>query len=127
MAAFLAENNVCGQTILQLTSIGNAIISELLRLKDFIPDVFKLETKEEQKKYGELLMNFNYFKISDSQDKKIENDPVSLKAIFLFHVFICLLLIRFFWNLMMSSEKIIVPSSADFTWRSRVFSSMSQI
>ena len=37
----------------------------------------RLEIKEDQKKYGELLMDFNYFKISDSQDKKIENDAVS--------------------------------------------------
>lgn len=38
---FLAENNICGQTILHLTGIGNALIGELLRLKDYIPDVFR--------------------------------------------------------------------------------------
>jgi len=41
MAEFLADNNLCGQTILRLVSRGNAIIAELLRLKDFIPTVFK--------------------------------------------------------------------------------------
>ncbi len=38
---FLAENNLCGQTILHLVSHANAIISELLRLKDFIPSIFQ--------------------------------------------------------------------------------------
>lgn len=39
-AEFLAENNVCGQTILQIVAEGNTIICELLRLKEFIPEVF---------------------------------------------------------------------------------------
>lgn len=40
MTEFLAENNLCGQTILNLVSGGNAIIAELLRLKDYIPKLF---------------------------------------------------------------------------------------
>ena len=40
-ADFLAENNQCGQTILRLVSRANAIIAELLRLKDFIPNIFQ--------------------------------------------------------------------------------------
>lgn len=38
---FLAENCVCGQTILQIVAEGNTIICELLRLKDYVPDVFQ--------------------------------------------------------------------------------------
>ncbi|XP_059615254.1 WASH complex subunit 5 [Phlebotomus argentipes] len=74
MAEFLAENNVCGRNLLQITALGNAIIAELLRLKDYIPDVFRLSTKEEQTKYAEIILDFRYFKISDVQDQKIEND-----------------------------------------------------
>ena len=48
---FLAENNLCGQTLLRLVSRGNAILAELLRLSDFIPSVFKME-KADQAKYG---------------------------------------------------------------------------
>lgn len=48
---FLADNNLCGQTLLRLVSRGNAILAELLRLSDFIPAVFKLE-KADQVKYG---------------------------------------------------------------------------
>lgn len=41
MTELMDENNVCGQNILQIVGVGNAIIAELLRLKDFIPDVFR--------------------------------------------------------------------------------------
>lgn len=41
MPDFLAENNICGQTILNLVSRGNAILAELLRLKDYIPKIYR--------------------------------------------------------------------------------------
>lgn len=41
MPDFLAENNICGQVILNLVSRGNAIVAELLRLKDYIPKVYR--------------------------------------------------------------------------------------
>ncbi|XP_052892416.1 WASH complex subunit 5 [Anopheles moucheti] len=71
---FLAENNVCGQTILQIVAEGNTIICELLRLKDYVPDLFYLKTKDEQQKYGEILKDFGYFQIADAQEAKIEAD-----------------------------------------------------
>jgi len=46
MTDFLDENNTCGQNILQIVSVGNAIIAELLRLKDYVPDVFKYLFRE---------------------------------------------------------------------------------
>ena len=36
----LNDDNVCGRTLLTLVSSGNAIITELLRLSDHIPDAF---------------------------------------------------------------------------------------
>ncbi|XP_035916794.1 WASH complex subunit 5 [Anopheles stephensi] len=71
---FLAENNVCGQTILQIVAEGNTIICELLRLKDYVPELFYLKTKEEQQKYGEIIKDFGYFQIADAQEAKIEAD-----------------------------------------------------
>uniref|UniRef100_A0A8W7PH59 Strumpellin n=1 Tax=Anopheles coluzzii TaxID=1518534 RepID=A0A8W7PH59_ANOCL len=71
---FLAENNVCGQTILQIVAEGNTIICELLRLKDYVPELFYLKTKEEQQKYGEIVKDFGYFQIADAQEAKIEAD-----------------------------------------------------
>lgn len=44
MGDFLATNNICGQNLLRLVSRGNAIIAELMRLKDYVPPVFRLVT-----------------------------------------------------------------------------------
>lgn len=46
---FLSEENVCGQSLLKLTSRGSAIIAEMLRLSDNVPRViilYKLSPKE---------------------------------------------------------------------------------
>jgi WASH complex subunit strumpellin len=34
--------NACGQNLLRLVARGNAIIAELMRLKDYIPPVYRL-------------------------------------------------------------------------------------
>ena len=49
---FLAENNLCGQTLLRLVSRGNANVAELLRLSDYVPNVFRLQNRADQTKYG---------------------------------------------------------------------------
>ena len=82
MADFLAENNACGQTLLKLVSRGNAIIAELLRLSDFIPPVYKLENKEDKEKYGEILLDFSYFRSIDLFEHKLNSKPV---CTFFFH------------------------------------------
>ncbi|XP_035827087.1 WASH complex subunit 5 [Aplysia californica] len=73
MADFLAENNQCGQNLLRLVSRGNAIIAELLRLADFVPPVFRLETRADQARYGDILSDFSYFNSADYFDNKIES------------------------------------------------------
>lgn len=73
---FLSLENNCGQTILKLVSRGNAIIAELLRLSQFIPPVFKLETKEDQEKYKNILPDFHYFECPDLYETKIDGNPV---------------------------------------------------
>ena len=78
MADFLAENNQCGQNILRLVSRGNAIIAELLRLSEFIPSVFKLESQQEKLKYGDIIFDFTYFRQAEYYDNKIETRPVSV-------------------------------------------------
>lgn len=40
MRVFLAEDNLCAQNLLKLVSHGNAILAEVLRLKDHIPTVY---------------------------------------------------------------------------------------
>lgn len=73
---FLAENNLCGQTILRLVSRGNAIIAELLRLANFIPPAFRTD-RPEYIKYAELLSDFSYFQTADAFENKIIARPVS--------------------------------------------------
>ncbi len=73
---FLAEENTCGQTVLKLVSRGNAITAELLRLSDFIPPVFRLETREEQEKYRFILPDFAYFDGPEFYEGKIDGSPV---------------------------------------------------
>ncbi|GAB6028824.1 WASH complex subunit 5 [Chamberlinius hualienensis] len=71
---FLADNNLGGQTILRLVSRGNAIIAEILRLSEFIPNVYKQE-KIGQGKYAEIISDFSYFKIVEQFDNNIEKTP----------------------------------------------------
>ncbi|OTF76996.1 WASH complex subunit strumpellin-like protein [Euroglyphus maynei] len=76
MNDFLEVNNVCGQNLLRIVSQGNAIIAEIHHLADMIPMVFRMETSSNnrQNNINELIMDFNYFKSSDSIERRIEND-----------------------------------------------------
>ena len=82
MVDFLAENNICGQSLLKLVSRGNAIIAELLRLSDFIPPEFKLDNKFNQLKYGEVLADFSYFRGPEFYETKIDAKPVRSEQTF---------------------------------------------
>ncbi|XP_076752994.1 WASH complex subunit strump isoform X1 [Xylocopa sonorina] len=76
MGDFLAANNICGQNLLRLVSRGNAIIAELMRLKDYVPPVFSLNSKKIVQKYGSIIIDFAYFKSVSTYEQKIENDPI---------------------------------------------------
>ena len=80
---FLAEENICGQTILKLVSRGNAIIAELLRLSAFVPPEFRLETKQDQVKYEHILPDFQYFSGPEFYEKRIDSNPVRTLCIWL--------------------------------------------
>lgn len=72
----LAENNSCGRALLTLVSKGNAIIAELLRLSEFVPSAYRLESRSDLSKYAELIPDFSYFKVSDTFEQRIESNPV---------------------------------------------------
>ncbi|XP_011303395.1 WASH complex subunit strumpellin [Fopius arisanus] len=74
MGDFLAINNTCGQNLLRLVSRGNAIIAELMRLKEYVPPIFRLGTKAHVNKYGSIIMDFAYFKAANVHEQRIEND-----------------------------------------------------
>lgn len=44
------------EKVLEFTSLGNAIISELLKVSELIPEEFKIH--DNNKKYNEIIMDF---------------------------------------------------------------------
>jgi WASH complex subunit strumpellin len=73
---FTSPENLCGQNLLRLTSRGSAIIAELNRLADNIPEVFLGPDKirdPEQRKYLEVLFDFHYLRDPDEFEKKINS------------------------------------------------------
>jgi hypothetical protein len=77
----LAGSNICGQTILRIVSRGNAILTELLRLSQNIPAVFRLETKEMAAKYEHIVFDFAYFRQAEAREKTIENSERLLEQV----------------------------------------------
>jgi len=77
---FLHEKNIAGQTLLRLVARGNAIIAEVLRLSAHIPDPFKLDKPVTLRKYGAILIDYNYIneqekgKGPDYYERIIEQD-----------------------------------------------------
>lgn len=74
---FLNKDNVCGQNLLRLTSRGSAIIAELLRLAGNIPEVFQGPDRirdPEQRKYLDVLFDFQYLKEPEDFERKINAD-----------------------------------------------------
>lgn len=69
---FLHENNVAGQTLLNLVSRGSSTIAEMLRLADNIPGVFTGEDSQEAEKYKDIIHDFTYLKKQDQYDERIE-------------------------------------------------------
>ena len=61
--------------LLRLSSRGEALVAELLRLSDHIPPLFALQEKQEQKVYGEVLLDFCYLKTPALYEHKIESSP----------------------------------------------------
>jgi len=65
------DHDVCGQELLKLVARGSAIIAEILRLKDYIPEFYQNE--KEEKKYQNIIFNFSYFEDVDYYEDKIQS------------------------------------------------------
>ena len=65
---------LCNQELLKLVGRGSAIICEILRLKDYIPEAYS--NKEEEKIYKEIIYDFTYFKsgIRDKFEEKLHSN-----------------------------------------------------
>ncbi|KAL0230343.1 hypothetical protein PCE1_003904 [Barthelona sp. PCE] len=71
---FISEHNPCGYQLLQLTATGDAVIAELTRLAQNLPSIFYLKTKEDQKRYANIIFDFQYLDNSTVLDYKIRQD-----------------------------------------------------
>jgi len=68
---FLSPDNLCGASLIRIVSRGSAIIAELLRLSDNIPDALQPIDRmkdTEQKKYASVLFDFHYLRDPEEYD-----------------------------------------------------------
>jgi len=75
---FLSEPNGAGQLLLRLVSRGNAILAELLRLSDRIPQAYRPESSQE---YASLIFDFSYFNREELYEKRINDDSALIELI----------------------------------------------
>lgn len=59
--------------LLRLSSRGEALVAELLRVSDHIPALFSLADRMEQKAFGDVLLDFAFLKTPALFEHKIEN------------------------------------------------------
>jgi WASH complex subunit strumpellin len=69
--AFIDGNNLCGQTLLRLSSRGSSLIAELFRLSNNIPSVYAEQNSKNPSLEQQLLFNFNYLKRPEYYERKI--------------------------------------------------------
>ena len=69
--AFIAKNNLCGQTLLRLSARGSSLIAELFRLSQNIPSVFHERNGKNASVERQLLFDFNYLKRPEYYERQI--------------------------------------------------------
>ena len=67
----------CGQNALQLAARGSTIISEILRLSEHIPTVFR--EPEKSPEYFKIICDFKYFQSQDAFEKAIQDSAELLQ------------------------------------------------
>lgn len=86
-SSFLAEDNLCGQTLLRLSASGSSILAELLRLAHNIPDVFthsgggdprEAAQSEGGPDYSRVLFDFAYLKRPEEYERRINQSTGAL-------------------------------------------------
>lgn len=72
----MADDNICGKNLLRLASRGSAIIAELLRLGENIPDAFREEKDirdPQQAKYAKVIFDMGYLKDPEEFERRIND------------------------------------------------------
>lgn len=71
---FLDADNLAGQTLLRLVSRGNAVLAELLRLSQHVPDAFKEPALRERSTYNSVVFDFSYFQRTHLYEDRISGN-----------------------------------------------------
>ena len=69
--SFIDPSNLCGQTLLRLSSRGSSLIAELFRLSNNIPAVYQEKADKHASLERQLLFDFNYLKRPEYYERKI--------------------------------------------------------
>ena len=77
--SFVAQDNLCGQTLLRLVARGSSIMAELFRLSENIPPAFQVQAKGGDEKYEPILFDFRYLKTQEIFERQI-NKSVELQV-----------------------------------------------
>ena len=72
MDSFLAEDNLCGQTLLRLVSRGSGILAELQRLSQNIPAPFQQDSADAAR-YAAVLFDFAYLREKESFERRVSS------------------------------------------------------
>lgn len=64
-----SKDPYCIEILLNLVSKGSAILAEILRMKDYIPEVYYID---ETKRYQHIIFDFSYFNKIDYYEDKIK-------------------------------------------------------
>ena len=70
----LSEDNYCGQSLMRLVSRGSAIITELLRLSEYIPSAFLDDPPTEAQVYAPIISDFACLKDLDTYENSITDN-----------------------------------------------------
>ena len=70
----LSEDNYCGQSLMRLVSRGSAIITELLRLSEYVPGAFLDDPPPEAQVYSPIISDFSCLKDLDTYETSISNN-----------------------------------------------------
>lgn len=66
------REDLCYEDLLNNVARGSSILAEILRMKDYIPEVY--EKPEEIKKYSNIIFDFTYFNKIDYYEEQIRNN-----------------------------------------------------
>jgi WASH complex subunit strumpellin len=70
----LSQDNYCGQSLMKLVSRGSAIITELLRLSEYVPSAFLDDPPVEAQVYAPIISDFSCLKDLDTYENSITDN-----------------------------------------------------